>query len=372
MIKPTKLKRGDTIGIVSPSWGGAGLFPHRVEQGVQYLRSLGFEAKLAPHALNRHGFVSDTPRRRVEDIHAMFLDPEVAGIIATIAGDHSCHLLPLLDFTLIPDHPKIFVGYSDVTVLNVAIWKKTGVITFNGPALLTDAGEYPRMLEYTERYFLRATTESSAIGQIEPSTAWTEEFQDWETQVDRKRPRILQQSEGWMWLKPGQAEGRLIGGCLESLQHLRGTEFWPDWEDAIWFFETSEEKPSPETVDALLMDYENMGVFEKIRGLIVGRPMRYSLKRRYNCTSDSWNGRGISRFRSSPTWISGIRPRSSRCRWGAGQGSTRTGSCSRSSRPRCVTNVAGDRAAAQSNGCACRRDDVSWVQESSRSQRKET
>jgi muramoyltetrapeptide carboxypeptidase LdcA involved in peptidoglycan recycling len=68
----------------------------------------------------------------------------------------------------------------------------------------------------------------------------------------------------------------LIGGCIESLQHLRGTPFWPDWEDAILFFETSEDKPSPATADGILMDYQNMGVFEKLRGMLVGRPMAYS------------------------------------------------------------------------------------------------
>jgi muramoyltetrapeptide carboxypeptidase LdcA involved in peptidoglycan recycling len=91
-----------------------------------------------------------------------------------------------------------------------------------------------------------------------------------------ERPRHLSASNGWTWLKAGQAEGHLIGGCLASLQHLRGTNYWPDWENAIFFFETSEEKPSPETVDGILMDYQNMGVFEKLCGLIVGRPMRYT------------------------------------------------------------------------------------------------
>jgi muramoyltetrapeptide carboxypeptidase LdcA involved in peptidoglycan recycling len=68
----------------------------------------------------------------------------------------------------------------------------------------------------------------------------------------------------------------LIGGCLESLQHLRGTPFWPDWTGAILFFETSELAPSIATVDGILMDYQNMGVFDRISGLLVGRPMRYS------------------------------------------------------------------------------------------------
>jgi len=276
MIKPEQLKHGDTVGIVSPSWGGAAAFPHRVEQGIRYLQSLGFHVKLAPHALNQHGFVSDTPENRVEDIHDMFSDPGVKAIIAAIGGDHSCHLLPLLDFDLIADNPKIFMGYSDITVLNVALWRKTGLVTFNGPAFITDFGEYPRMLAYTEKYFLEAVAEADPIGVIEPSTHWTEEFQDWDEKEDLERPRRLTPSTGWVWLKAGRVEGRLIGGCLESLQHLRGTQYWPDWGDSIFFFETSEEKPTTEEVDGILMDYQNMGVFEELQGLIVGRPMRYS------------------------------------------------------------------------------------------------
>ncbi len=276
MIKARPLKPGDTIGIISPSWGGAGAFPHRVEQGVRQIQSLGFKAKLAPHALNRRSYVSDTAEIRVDDIHAMFKDPEVKAILAAIGGDHSCHLLPLLDFNLIQRNPKIFMGYSDITVLNVAIWQKTGLVTFNGPALLTDLAEYPKMFEYTERHFLRAVANTEFIGRIEPATQWTDEFQDWAEKKDLERPRILKPSDPWVWLKEGKAEGRLIGGCLESSQHLRGTEYWPDWEGAILFIETSEEKPSPETVDGILMDYQNMGVFESLAGLIVGRPTRYS------------------------------------------------------------------------------------------------
>jgi muramoyltetrapeptide carboxypeptidase len=276
MIKPPRLKFGDTIGIVSPSWGGAAIFPHRVEQGVRCLRKLGFQVRLAKHALNQNGFVSDTPENRAQDIHDMFADPSIKAVIAAIGGDHSCHLLPLLDFDLIGSNPKIFMGYSDVTVLNVAIWQKTGLVTFNGGTLLTDFAEYPAMLDYTQAYFLKAVTGEAPIGRIDPASHWTEEFLDWAGKEDQERPRRLVPSGGWTWLKEGAAAGRLVGGCLESLQHLRGTDYWPQWEGAIFFFETSEEKPTPETVDGILMDYQNMGVFEQIRGLIVGRPMSYS------------------------------------------------------------------------------------------------
>jgi muramoyltetrapeptide carboxypeptidase LdcA involved in peptidoglycan recycling len=252
------------------------MYPHRVELGVRHLQALGFKVKIAPHALNQCGFVSDTPQHRADDINGMFGDPEVKAIIAAIGGDHSCHLLPLLDFDLIRKNPKIFMGFSDITVLNVAIWQETGLVTFNGPALLTDFAEYPKMFAYTEEYMLKALCEVKPIGNIVPSTWWTEEFLDWGHKADLERPRVQRNSAGWTWLRGGKAEGRLIGGCIESLQHLRGTRFWPEWQDAIMFFETSEGAPSPETVDSILMDYENMGVLEKLKGLLVGRPMRYT------------------------------------------------------------------------------------------------
>jgi len=274
-LKPPRLQTGDTIGIVSPSWGGAGKFPHRTQQGIEQLNALGFRVRLAPHALSHQGYVSDTAANRAQDINALFADPEIKAIIASIGGDHSCHLLPLLDFDLIARNPKIFMGFSDITVLNVAIWQQTGLVTFNGPALVTDFAEYPHMLAYTEEYFLKAVATGLPVGVAQPSPDWTEEFLDWEGQKDRERPRQMLPNLGWTWLKPGRTEGRMIGGCIESLQHLRGTPWWPDWQDAILFFETSEEKPAPETVDGILMDYQNMGVFDQISGMLVGRPMRY-------------------------------------------------------------------------------------------------
>ena len=86
----------------------------------------------------------------------------------------------------------------------------------------------------------------------------------------------MEESPGWSWLRSGISEGVLVGGCIESLQHLRGTRYWPNLDGAILFLETSEEAPSPARVDGILMDYENMGVLEGLAGLLFGRPMSYS------------------------------------------------------------------------------------------------
>jgi muramoyltetrapeptide carboxypeptidase LdcA involved in peptidoglycan recycling len=276
MLKPRALQLGDTIGVISPSWGGAGLFPHRCEAGRRQLEAMGFKLRFAQHALSTKGYVSDSAEHRASDVHELFADPGVAAIIAAIGGDHSCHLLPHLDFELIRAHPKVFMGFSDVTVLNVALWQQTGLVTFNGPALLADFAEHPRMFEYSERYFRKVACTAAAPGALEPASTWTEEMLSWEQRADLERPRELNASEGWTWLKPGRSEGILIGGCVESLQHLRGTRFWPDFSGAILFLETSEDKPSPETIDGVLMDYENMGVLAQLNGMIVGRPMLYT------------------------------------------------------------------------------------------------
>ena len=275
-MKPPRIQPGDTIGIVSPSWGGAGAFPHRLRNGVAYLESRGFKVELSRHALEQHGHVSDTAENRAADLHEMFERSDVSAIITAIGGDHSCHLLPHIDFDLIRDNPTIFMGYSDVTVLNVAIWKKCGLVTFNGPALITDFAEYPEPLAYTVESFARTVQKGGPVGHIAPSSEWTEETLDWREKLDLTRPRRLRESPGWNWLRPGVREGVLVGGCIESLQHLRGTPFWPELDGAILFLETSEEAPSPARVDGILMDYENMGVLSNLAGLLFGRPMDYS------------------------------------------------------------------------------------------------
>ncbi len=269
------LQPGDTIGIISPSWFGGTDFIPRAESGLATLHALGFRTRVAPHAFNNAGTVSDSAANRVEDLHAMFADPEIDAIICTIGGNHSCHLLPLIDWDLIRANPKVFMGFSDITVLNVAIWVMTGLVTFNGPSLLTDWAEYPEMPPFSRDLALRAIASTESIGALASAPEWTDEFLDWVTGEDRIHRRLHTPSTGWRWLREGRAEGVLVGGCLESLQHLRGTPYWPDLDGAILFLETSEEKPSPSDVDALLMDFENMDVFAKLSGLILARPYGY-------------------------------------------------------------------------------------------------
>jgi muramoyltetrapeptide carboxypeptidase len=276
VIKPFALEPGQTIGIVSPSWFGGRLYERRANRGIAQLERLGYRVRVGQYAFENDGWVSASVDKRVADIHAMFGNPDVRAIFATIGGDHSSHLLPYLDWNLIRQNPKIFMGFSDITVLNNAINRETGLVTFNGPALMTEWAEFPDMPDYSRNSVLGMITRPEPCGLVSPASSWTEEFLDWETGADETRPRKQTASSGWQWLREGVAKGPLVGGCLESLQHLRGTRWWPDLEGAILFLETSEERPSPPKVDGLLMDLENMGELNKIAGLIVARPYGYS------------------------------------------------------------------------------------------------
>ena len=275
VVRAPALQPGDTVGIVSPSWFGGEPFLPRLRRGIASLEAAGFRAKVADHALNSLGHVSDTPVNRVADLHAMFRDPEIRMVLTTIGGDHSCHLLPLIDWNIIRANPKVFMGFSDITVLNIAIHRMTGLVTVNGTALLTDWAEYPQMPVFSRSQVLSAITHSEPMGELGPAPWWTEEFLDWGTGEDSTRPRLRLDNPGWIWLRKGRANGPLIGGCLESLQHLRGTPYWPDLSGAILFLETSEVRPSPEDVDTLLMDFENMGVLSSIAGPDFARPYGY-------------------------------------------------------------------------------------------------
>jgi muramoyltetrapeptide carboxypeptidase len=142
---PPALKPRDTIGIVAPSSGLAGLFPHRAEQGARALERLGYSVVFAPHSREINGYVSASVESRVDDLHAMFKDPSIRSIVTTIGGNHANQLLKHLDYDLIAANPKVFTGYSDITVLHWAFARKAGLRTFYGPCLVSEFAEYPDM-----------------------------------------------------------------------------------------------------------------------------------------------------------------------------------------------------------------------------------
>jgi len=276
---PQRLSVGDKIGIISPSSGLAGVFTHRAENGRKMLERLGFKVVFAKGSLEVDGYVSASVEERVRDIHRMFSDKTISAIICSVGGDHSNQLLKYLDFELIKKNPKIFIGYSDITILHYAIAKKAMLRTYYGPCLITEFGEFPRILPYTLEYFRKAVMDEKPIGEIKASETWTDEILDWSKKLDLKRPRRLLKNPGYEWWGNGAVEASLFGGAIPSINHLAGTPYWVDPKDKVFFIDLPEGhqfgEPLPlSSVDSYLSDLDNLDFFKDIKGLIIGRPYR--------------------------------------------------------------------------------------------------
>lgn len=279
IINAKKLKKGDLVSIVSPSAGLGELFPHRIESGIKCLKKMGFKVRVEKNALKRKNWVSGTIKERVDDIHAAFKNKKVKAIICAIGGDHSNQLLKYLDFKLIRNNPKIFLGYSDITVLHNAIYKKAGLRTFYGPCIISEFGEYPDILPFTKSYFEKTLIEG-IIGNIEQSKDWTDEFLDWFNVKFYTKKRKMFSNTGYEWWRKGNAIGEIFGGAIPSVNHLLGTEYEINFKNKIFFLDLPEGNNPGECfpladLDAFLADLFNAGIFKQIKGLIISRPYGY-------------------------------------------------------------------------------------------------
>lgn len=277
LIKPNKLQRGDKVATVSPSWGGAGdpSLRWRYEQGVKRLEEVfGLEVIPMPNSLKGGDYLYRNPQARAEDLMTAFKDESIKGIIANIGGEDSIRLLPFIDFDVIRNNPKIFMGYSDVTVSHL-FCHKAGISSYYGPAILTDFAENVEMDPYTIEIMNRTLFSNEIIGEIKPATTWTSERLEWD-EANKNQRRIMQPNSGYELLQgSGTVQGRLIGGCIEVLQFAKGTQIWPApkyWEDSILFFETSEEKPRPDLIKYWLRNYAAQNILQMANGIIFGKP----------------------------------------------------------------------------------------------------
>jgi len=277
MIKPPKLVPGDTVAAIALSWGGAHTFPQRYAAGKQQLQdTFGLRVVESRYALRDATWLARNPQARAEDLMQAFADPAVKAIISTIGGDDSIRILPYLDLEVIRANPKIFMGYSDTTITHFACFK-AGLVSFYGPAIMAGFAENGGIFPYTEASVRRTLFSSEPIGALSPNTdGWTVEFLDWGQPELQSQRRALRPSTSWRWLQgQGVVSGPLIGGCLEVLDWMRGTPFWPDagaWHNAILFLETSEEAPSPTYVGRVLRTFAAVGMLSQLGAILIGRP----------------------------------------------------------------------------------------------------
>ena len=281
MIKPKRLKKGDTIAIIVLSWGGHSVFPHIVEKGIERLEKFGFNVVKGDTFNYTAQEIYESPKLRADDIHKQFLDSNVDGIIALIGGDDSVRVLPYLDIDLIKNNFKFFMGYSDNTTYN-SYFNKHGLITFNGPTVMAGFSESLKLeddfIEFIEN-FMFDTWESF---EYKPFKRYTQRYLEWtDTEnLQKENTNYVVNDSYWRFIQgEGIVEGQLFGGCIEVLEFLKGTDFWPQkdfWKGKILFFETSEEKPLPEQVKWMLRNYGSQGILQQITGILFGRPRDYS------------------------------------------------------------------------------------------------
>ncbi|MBW7887732.1 MAG: LD-carboxypeptidase [Bacteroidetes bacterium] len=241
MIKPAALKKGDTIGIIAPASAPSSF--EKIEKGAVYLERLGYRVKLGTHVREVHGFLAGTDEQRAYDIHEMFVDHSVKAIFCVRGGYGTYRLLPLLNYSLIKKNPKILVGYSDITALQLAIYKKTGLISFSGP--MTGVEMWNGIDPYTEENFWRMITSTKKFGTI-------------------SNPQNMPFSSR----NKGKARGILIGGNLSLICALMGTQYIPSFKNSILFFEEIEETPA--RFDRMVNHLRISSAFKETNGILVG------------------------------------------------------------------------------------------------------
>ncbi len=279
--KPPRLRIGDTVAAISVSSGLPALLPHRYAAGKRQIEeTFGVTVIETPNALKDPDWLYRNPRARADDLHWALENPEVRAIFSTIGGNESVRILPHVNSGIIRKHPKIMMGSSDTTIALTA-FVRAGVVAFYGPPVMGDLAENCGIRPFVKESVRTALFEAEPSRiEFQAAEEWSEEFLEWGDPSLASRARKFVPSEGWQWLQGGaRASGRLVGGCLDVLEFLKGTPWWIPkklWDGAIFVAETSEEAPPPTTVSYWLRNYGSQGILQRLSGMLVARPMRYT------------------------------------------------------------------------------------------------
>lgn len=277
--KPKRLKKGDTVAIISPSWCGPNVFPYIYENGLKVLREWGLVIKEFPTARMDAVFTRAHPETRAKDINDAFADPGVKAIFTSIGGDDSVRILPFLDKEIIAKNPKILMGYSDTSTLHVFA-NQLGLVTFYGPSIMAGFSQMESLPESFKSHVREILFEPKESYEYQSYETYCDGYPDWGNKENLGKVNPMKSDDGWHWLSGnGQVQGGLFGGCSEVLEMMKATEFWLSrdfWKGKIFFLETSEEKPSIHYIDHVLRNYGMLGVFDSISGLIFSRARDYS------------------------------------------------------------------------------------------------
>lgn len=244
LIKAAPLKKGDTVGVVAP--GTAVSSPDDLQKAKAALDYFGLNMKLGKHVASGSGYKTRSVEEQLEDLHGAFADTEVAAVIA-IRGGYGCsRLLDAVDYELIAKNPKIFVGYSDITALHLAVNKFSKLVTFHGPVLLSAFNDY------TCEGFRRALFSAQPVGILRNS--------------DSKSG--IRDLDPVRTIVPGRASGALIGGNLSLVSALVGTPYEIDANGKILMLEDVGEPPY--RIDRMLAQLKLAGILNDCEGVVFG------------------------------------------------------------------------------------------------------
>ncbi|GGA23835.1 LD-carboxypeptidase [Okeania sp. KiyG1] len=238
ILKPPRLKVGDTVAVVSPA---TMIYKNQLKYVNLVLGQQKLKVKVGTHVLDRYGYLAGKDIDRAADINAMFADDEVKALVTTTGGWGSSRILPLLDYDLIRKNPKIIIGYSDITALLLAIYARSGLVTFHGPFGTSYWNKF------SVGYLKSILFEGKAMT-LQPPTNIVET------------------------ITSGKAQGQLVGGNLSVLTAMVGSNFLPDWRGKILFVE--EIREDIYRVDRMLTHLSLAGILQQLEGFVFAQCTR--------------------------------------------------------------------------------------------------
>ena len=249
LIKPKKLSPGQTIGLVSPA--GAAYESEPYEIATEALQAMGLKVKEGKFLRGRYGHLAGKDEERAKEFNKMFKDPSIDAIICLRGGSGAARILDKIDYKMIGKNPKILVGYSDITALLLAVYTRTGLVTFHGPVAISSWSGF------TYDYFRRLLFEGEQLLFQNPPKA---------------EGSLVQTENRIRTIVPGKAQGILAGGNLAVLSGLVGTGYLPSWEGKILFLEDIREKIY--RIDRMMTQLKLAGVLNQISGFVFGKCTR--------------------------------------------------------------------------------------------------
>jgi muramoyltetrapeptide carboxypeptidase len=249
LIKPPRLKPGDTIGIIAPS---GPVKKDKLDLNLEYLKERGYRIKLGNHLFDSYGYFAGKDRDRAEDFNRMFADPEVNAIFCARGGNGATRIISLIDFHTIRRNPKIFLGYSDITAFLNAIHQQTGLVTFHSPMVETGLGKESDAFSREMVFSILSSPEPVGI------IPFTSDFAGGPA--------------AWKVLIEGEAVGRALAGCISVIQTLLGTPYEFDLTNKLLFCEDVDEEPH--RIDRMLAHLKLTGKLKCVKAILLGKLIR--------------------------------------------------------------------------------------------------